>query len=114
MNLKKLRETKGITQTELAKELGVVRSTICQYEKGNREPDMETLIKIADYFGVSIDFILDREENLDGSPAPSFNEREGKLLQYFRMLSPALQDVALDTVRVLAGIPAESDLHKKA
>lgn len=60
MNLKELRESKGITQIELAKQLGVVRSTVCQYEKGNREPDTITLIKLADFFDVTTDYLLGR------------------------------------------------------
>lgn len=59
MKLKQLREQNHISQSELAKYLGVVRSTICQYEKGNRLPDTETLIKIADYFNVSVDYLIE-------------------------------------------------------
>lgn len=62
MRLKELREQLNISQTELANQLGVVRSTICQYEKNNRQPDTETLTKLADYFGVSIDYLLGRNE----------------------------------------------------
>lgn len=62
MRLKELRNEKGISQAELGRSIGVERSTICQYEKGSRMPDNNTLIKIADYFGVSIDFLLERKE----------------------------------------------------
>lgn len=62
MKLKQLRVQKNISQVELAKYLGVVRSTICQYEKGNRIPDTETLIKLADYFNVSVDCLLGHNE----------------------------------------------------
>ena len=62
MKLKELREQKGITQTALAKQIGVVRSTVCQYEKGNREPDQSTLVKLATFFGVTTDYLLEREE----------------------------------------------------
>lgn len=62
MRIKELREQKDISQTELANYLGVVRSTICQYEKGNRVPDTETLIKLADYFEVSVDYLIGHDE----------------------------------------------------
>lgn len=65
MRLKELRENAKISQNELAKHLGMVRSTICQYEKGNREPDTETLQKIADFFSVSVDYLLGRDLNRD-------------------------------------------------
>ena len=56
--LKKLRKEKNIYQKELAKFLGVSRPTITQYESGQRKPDYDTLKKIADYFDVSIDYLL--------------------------------------------------------
>lgn len=62
MNLRNLRAQKGVSQSELARYLGVARSTVCQYEANRREPDNETLSKLADYFGVTVDYILGREE----------------------------------------------------
>ena len=62
MKIKELRTTKGISQAELGRFVGVERSTICQYEKGTRMPDNNILIKIADYFGVSVDYLLGRNE----------------------------------------------------
>ncbi len=59
--LKKLRASKSVTQDELAKALNISRSAIGMYEKGDREPDYETLEAIADYFNVSIDYLLGRE-----------------------------------------------------
>jgi transcriptional regulator with XRE-family HTH domain len=58
--LKKLRKEKNLYQKELAEHLGVSRPTITQYESGTRKPDNETLGKIADYFNVSIDYLLGR------------------------------------------------------
>lgn len=57
--LRELREEKQITQKSLAEILGLSsRSTIANYEQNDREPDYETLIKIAKYFEVSIDYLL--------------------------------------------------------
>jgi len=57
--LRGLREEKGLTQKELAQALGLnSKSTITNYEQNSRDPDYETLIKIAKYFGVSVDFLL--------------------------------------------------------
>ena len=57
--LKELREEKQITQKSLADILGLnSRTTIANYEQNDREPDFETLIKIAKYFEVSIDYLL--------------------------------------------------------
>lgn len=61
--IKKLRIEKKITQSELANKLGLVRSAICNYESGRRQPDPETLNKLADYFNVSVDYLLGRTES---------------------------------------------------
>lgn len=57
-NLKNLRKTKGITQEELAIRLNVVRQTISKWEKGLSVPDADTLIKLADFFEVSVSELL--------------------------------------------------------
>lgn len=51
-NLLELRKSSGLTQQELADRLGISRSAIGNYEKGIREPDLETLEKIADFFNL--------------------------------------------------------------
>ena len=56
--LKNLRKRRGLTQGELANALYISKSTICMYELGEREPDMETIIKIAKYLNVTIEYLL--------------------------------------------------------
>ena len=56
----KLRTSSNLTQSAIAEKLGISRSTIGMYETGAREPDFETLEKIADFFNVDIDFLLGR------------------------------------------------------
>ena len=60
-NLKMLRNEKHITQQQLADALGLSRSTIGMYEKGEREPDFETSEAIADYFNVRLDDLVGRK-----------------------------------------------------
>lgn len=64
IRLKELRTARGISQIKLAMDLNVNQNSISRYESGLREPDYNTLIKIADYFNVSIDYLLYRTENL--------------------------------------------------
>lgn len=59
---KRLRTSSKLTQAEMALKLGVSKSTISMYENGNREPDFETLEKIADFFNVDTDYLLGRTE----------------------------------------------------
>lgn len=60
--LKMLRTEKGKSQGQLAKELGISRSCLANYETGNRQPDYDMLIKIADIFHVMTDYLIDRVE----------------------------------------------------
>ncbi|MBQ4101496.1 MAG: helix-turn-helix transcriptional regulator [Oscillospiraceae bacterium] len=62
-NLKSLREDKDIKQKEIAKYLNVSQNTYSQYETGVISLTAEVLIKLADYYGVSIDYLLDRTNN---------------------------------------------------
>ena len=63
MRLKYLRKKKGISQLKLAMDLNMNQNSISRYETGNREADYATLIKLADYFDVSIDYLLERTDN---------------------------------------------------
>lgn len=58
LRIKELRQDKGLSQGDLAKELGLSQQTISSYEKGIREPDISTLKKLADFFQVSLDYLL--------------------------------------------------------
>ena len=59
-NLKRLRIERNMSQMELALALGIPQSTYQQYESGTHEAGYDTLIQLADYFDVSIDFLLGR------------------------------------------------------
>ena len=63
MRLKELRKRKGISQLRLATDLNTTQNTISRYETGEREPGIAELIKIADYFHVSVDYLIERTEN---------------------------------------------------
>ena len=61
--LKELREQRRISQVFLGMELGMSQNTISRYETGAREADYETLLAFADYFNVSVDYLLGRTDN---------------------------------------------------
>lgn len=63
MRLKELREKRKITQQRLAMELNMSQNTISRYETGTREADYRSLIAIAEYFQVSVDYLLERTDN---------------------------------------------------
>mgnify|MGYP003321862246 CR=1 FL=1 len=67
MRIKELRRQKGISQVKMAMDLNTNQNTISRYETGEREPGIAELIRIADYFGVSIDYLVGRSDK------PEFN-----------------------------------------
>ena len=63
MKLRELRKARKISQLKLALDLNMNQNSISRYETGEREADYRTLIAFADYFNVSIDYLLERTEN---------------------------------------------------
>lgn len=59
--LKELRLEKGVSQVKLASDICVSKGVISMWENGLREPTLSSLVVIADYFGVSIDYLVGRE-----------------------------------------------------
>lgn len=58
MKLRELRENKGVTQKEVAIAVGCTSTVYSRYEREEREPDIATLCRLADYFGVSTDTLI--------------------------------------------------------
>lgn len=84
-NLKKYRKEKGITQIRLSIEAEVTQETISAYESGKAMPSAETLIKMADFLGVSIDFLLDRTDNPIMNTVE--NNEDNELLSIYHQMS---------------------------
>lgn len=61
--LKELRTSKGLTMEQLAKEIDSTRGTISNFENENKKPSLDMLIKLADYFDVSIDYLVGRTDD---------------------------------------------------
>lgn len=61
--LKQLRKERKISQLQLAFDLNMNQNTISRYENLERQADYDTLIRFADYFGVSVDYLLGRTDN---------------------------------------------------
>ncbi|MFR5833806.1 MAG: helix-turn-helix domain-containing protein [Acutalibacteraceae bacterium] len=63
LRIKELREDKGISQKELAMRFKMSAGNLCDWEKGRTEPDIETLIRLADFFDVSVDYLIGRVDS---------------------------------------------------
>ena len=63
IKLKEIRENKGLSQLQVANDLDIHPMTYNGYENGKHEPNLKNLVKIASYFGVSVDFLLNYKKN---------------------------------------------------
>lgn len=86
-NLKALRTQKGISQQQLSNVIGVTQQSINKYENHSVEPDIATLIKIADYFETTIDYLVGRTDETEKSSDTITNE-EKMMIYNFRKLNP--------------------------
>lgn len=87
LKLKELRQKRNLSQKELAKILKVSTGTVGNWEVGTREPDSRMLVKIADLFGVSCDYLLSRfsdGENSENKIRVTVNDIENEMLREFR------------------------------
>ena len=85
MNLKKIRNEKNITQIRLSIAAEVSQETISAYESGKALPSVDTLIKIADFLDVSIDYLLDRTDN--PTVNPSIKDEDKDIINIFHKLN---------------------------
>lgn len=84
VNLSKIRNDKGLTQQQVAEMTGFSRGRLNNYEQGTREPDLETLTLLADFYGVTVDNLLGK------APRPSVVDSErGMLLPVIGKISMA-------------------------
>ncbi len=92
--LKYLRQRETWSQAELAKKLGVAKSTISMYEVGKRQPDFETLEAISDLFNVDMNFLLGKQKS----------ENQNRVLT-----SKDERDIAKDLERIMQKLSNEED-----
>lgn len=85
--LKCLRTSRGITQAEFAKAMGISPSTVGMYETGEREPNFETEEKIADYFNVSLDVLRGKDAKTSAIDLDKLSEdNKARLMAYYQAL----------------------------
>ena len=99
-NLKALRKSRGMTQEQLADFLNLSRSTIAGYESRNRQPDFEHLVIIAEFFHVTIDYLL---RGYEDEPDDSIKENilDQEVLRSYRKLTFDSKQDALRCIRLL-------------
>ena len=85
--LKILRETKGLSQERLAIELNVSQTMISKYELGQADPGISTICRIAEYFGVSSDYLLEISDDKISLPVSGLSDEEKELLFEYKRLN---------------------------
>ena len=114
---KELRQEKGLTQAQLADILNYTQGNISGWESGAVEPKASALIIIANFFNVTIEYLLGISDDFEKSTIKTISdtstEQERELLRYFRELSPYLKGMTLDAVKSWAKKSGD-DEQKKA
>lgn len=101
MRLKELRIKNGYNQKELAEKLNCAQNTISNWESGKRGIDAETLLHLADFYGVSTDYILGRHVNPENPTDPLQN----KLISIFTSLNDLGKLEAIKRIDELSQLP---------
>lgn len=115
--ISELRELHELTQEQLAKHLDISRAALSHYEKNRRVPDYETLNKIADFFEVTVDYLIGRTEE----PRPTLEKQielfekslelsDEKILERFSLLIDGRELTPEEAKRFIAFVRAERSL----
>lgn len=97
---KELRVISGFTQKEIAQKLDCSQSTITMWETGKRQPDIETLERIADLFNVDMNFLIGTSNNT----TKILNENQHRFLSIFDKLTPEGQERLLEYAQALLAL----------
>lgn len=100
--IKALRTNRRLKQDELAEIVDVKRSTVGKWENGNNYPSVDVLNHLATYFGVTVDFLLGRDE----LPASKQNALDFKMLEAFNLLNDIGKHEAIKRVSELSHLPS--------
>lgn len=100
-----LRNESNLSQQKLAEAIGVSQSTIAQIEKNRNEATASTIRKLADFFEVSADYLLELENEWGvkqfRSSEPLYSKTEQGIINDYRQLNPACQKLVQDTIKTL-------------
>jgi len=100
--LKKIRKDKNLRQIDLANSLGLAQTTIANYEQGTRFPNEKTLSQIADFFNISLDYLLGRSDTLINNEAITYQQRDINENTEFLLLRKKYFDFVLSGDKDLA------------
>lgn len=105
--IKMLREEKGMTQQELADKIGGAKSTIAMYEKGDRKPSLEVIVKLSQIFDCTIDYLLGRSNYRNEDDFFGTHLEETKQFIEFDLPKEFSEDVIDDFIKRVEKEPIE-------
>lgn len=112
MRLKQIRKERGVKQTTLCAALGIAQSTLSSWENSIYEPDQNTTLKLADYFGVSVDYLLGRDTP---TPTPTDNTITEERLRALGIDTDKLENLSDEQLSVIrTTLSALLDSFKKS
>lgn len=114
--LQKLREQKKMSQVDVASVLGVTRQAYSRYERGERELNYELLARLADYFDVSIDYLIGHSSFYYPDSVKHYQEysdEERQLVEDYRTLTPPLRQMLQDTIQTWKSTEREIQRRSK-
>lgn len=105
-NLKLLRESQNLSQRECASQLDISKTTLCYYEQGKISPSVETIIKLADFFDCSIDYLLGHQTK-DLIYASDLTTQQTKIINEIKQMTD-------DDLLILEGVIMRLNQEKQA
>ena len=113
-NLKELRYKFGYSQDQLAEIFKISKSAISNWEKGKREPDLETIVFLSEFFKVPTDYLLKgRNTSAASGNLEALNLDQKVCFEYITKLSPQTIELAKNYLSLLTKLESESPFPKK-
>lgn len=110
--LRDLREDHDLTQTQLVEQLGIHKTTYVNYEQGKREPPFELMIRLADFYHVSLDYIAGLTDQ-PVAPVNLSSRFTSQSIQIFNSLSSSDQRLWLEQGKLLIKLHSDLESTKK-
>ncbi|MDE6201453.1 MAG: helix-turn-helix domain-containing protein [Clostridiales bacterium] len=132
--LRELREEKGISMIELARAIGVSDAAVCKWENGIAEPKLSYIIRLAEYFDCSIDYISGSDGEYGGAAKPIkiavvdnksgkkinphtaavLTPDESQIIGTYNVLTPDMKKLFKETLRTWQSVKSEKPINKKS
>ena len=116
MRIRELREEKGLSQAEVAQAVGGTQSNLAKWEKGTVQPSADFVKKLAEFFDVSADYLLERTDELGvlvmPGHVPPLSADEREVLSLYASLSPTRKEDLKIYLRALSGAGTISEKKK--